>query len=291
MDERDWLTKRFEENRTHLRAVAYRMLGSLNEADDAVQEAWLRLSRADTSAVENLGGWLTTVVARVSLDMLRARESRREELLGVHVSRPLANKEAGIDPEQEALLSDSVGLALLVVLETLEPDERLAFVLHDMFAVPFDEIAPIVGRSPAAARQLASRARRRVQGTATIPDADVTQQRQIVNAFLAASREGDFNALLAILDPDIVLRADEAAAKSGAPTEVRGATDVANTFSGRARAAQPALINGAAGVVWAPGGRPRVVFAFTIARGKVVDIEMVADPDRLGRFDLTILND
>ena len=217
MDEHDWLAERFEENRTHLRAVAYRMLGSLSEADDAVQESWLRLSRSDTSGVENLGGWLTTVVARVCLDMLRSRKSRREEPLDVHVPEPIVSREAGTDPEHEALLADSVGLALLVVLETLAPAERLAFVLHDMFAVPFDEIAPIVGRSPAAARQLASRARRRVQGCGrALPDADLTRQREVVDAFLAAARGGDFDALLAVLDPDVVLRADRAAVPAGA---------------------------------------------------------------------------
>ena len=231
MDEHDWLAERFEANRTHLRAVAYRMLGSLSEADDAVQEAWLRLSRSDTSGVENLGGWLTTVVARVCLDMLRSRKSRREEPLGAHVPEPIVSREDGIDPEHEALLADSVGLALLVVLETLAPAERLAFVLHDMFAVPFDEIAPIVGRSPAAARQLASRARRRVQGAATAPDADLTRQREVVDAFLAASRGGDFDALLAVLDPDVVLRADRAAVQAGASREVRGAAAVAEHAS------------------------------------------------------------
>ena len=210
MDEHEWLAEQFEANRTHLRAVAYRMLGSLSEADDAVQEAWLRLSRSDTSGVENLGGWLTTVVARVCLDMLRSRKSRREEPLGAHVPDPMVSREDGIDPEHEALLADSVGLALLVVLETLAPAERVAFVLHDMFDLPFDEIAPIVGRSPTAARQLASRARRRVQGAATVPDADLTRQREVVDAFLAASRGGDFDALLALLDPDVVLRADRA---------------------------------------------------------------------------------
>ena len=257
MDEHDWLAERFEANRTHLRAVAYRMLGSLSEADDAVQEAWLRLSRSDTSGVENLGGWLTTVVARVCLDMLRSRKSRREEPLDAHVPEPIVSRADGIDPEHEALLADSVGLALLVVLETLAPAERLAFVLHDMFAVPFDEIAPIVGRSPTAARQLASRARRRVQGAATVPDADLTRQREVVDAFLAAARGGDFDALLAVLDPDVVLRADRAAVPPGASREVRGAAAVAKQGGhvGGARAAQPALVNGAVGVVVAPRGR------------------------------------
>ncbi len=291
MDEHDWLAERFEENRTHLRAVAYRMLGSRSEADDAVQEAWLRLSRSDTSGVENLGGWLTTVVARVCLDMLRSRKSRREEPLGAHVPDLIVSREDGIDPEQEALLADSVGLALLVVLKTLGPAERVAFVLHDMFDLPFDEIAPIVGRSPAAARQLASRARRRVQGAATVPDADLTRQREVVDAFLAASRGGDFAALLALLDPDVVLRADRTAVRVGALREVRGAAAVANTFSGRARTAKPALVNGAAGAVWAPGGRPQVVFGFTIIRGKIVGIDMLADHERLRQLDLVVLND
>ncbi len=291
MDEHEWLAKQFEAERTHLRAVAYRMLGSLTEADDAVQESWLRLSRSDTSGVENLGGWLTTVVARVCLDMLRSRESRREEPLGVHVSEPIVSREDGIDPEQEALLADSVGLALLVVLDTLNPAERLAFVLHDIFAMPFDEIAPIVERSPTAARQLASRARRRVQGATTVKDADLTYQREVVDAFLAASRAGDFDALLAVLDPDVVLRADRAAVPAGASREVRGAVAVTRQFSGRARAAQPALVNGAVGAVWAPGGRPRVVFGFTITRGKIVEINVVADPERLRQLDLTVLDD
>ncbi len=223
MHENDGLADRFEASRNHLRAVAYRMLGSMSEADDAVQEAWLRVSRSGTSGVENLGGWLTTVVARVCLDLLRSRKSRREEPLGVHLQDPIAN------PEHEALLADSVGLALLVVLETLAPAERLAFVLHDMFAVPFDEIAPIVGRSPAAARQLASRARRRVQGAATVSDTDRARQREVVDAFLAASRGGDFAALLAVLDPDVVLRADRAAVEMGSAKEVRGAAAVADT--------------------------------------------------------------
>lgn len=285
MTENELLAERFESNRTHLRAVAFRMLGSLSEADDAVQEAWLRVGRSDTSSVQNLRGWLTTVVARVCLDQLRSRKSRREEPLGIHMMDPMAS------PEHEAMLADSLGLALLVVLETLAPAERLAFVLHDMFAMPFDEIAPIVGRTPTAARQLASRARRRVQGATATPDADRTRQREIVGAFLAASREGNFEGLLAMLDPEVVLRADEAAVRTGAPKEVRGAAGVAGTFSGRARTAQPALLDGVAGLVWAPGGRPRVVFAFTIKGGKVVEIEMVADPERLGRLDLTILSD
>ncbi|MDB5057963.1 MAG: hypothetical protein JWO59_1435 [Chloroflexi bacterium] len=291
MCEHEWLADRFEANRTHLREVAFRMLGSLDEADDAVQEAWFRLSRSDTSGVENLSGWLTTVVARVCLDMLRSRKSRREEALGAQVPEPVVRREDGVDPEHEALLADSVGLALLVVLDTLAPAERLAFVLHDLFAVPFDEIAGIVGRSPTAARQLASRARRRVQGSATVREADNAHQREVVNAFLAASRDGNFDALLALLDPDVMVRSDRVAARMGTPEDITGATAVAGFFSGRAAAAQPALIDGAAGAVWAPRGRPRVVFSFTIVRGKVVKIEFLADPEYLGQIDLTILSD
>ena len=291
MDEHEWLTKRFEEHRPHLRAVAYRLLGSLNEAEDAVQDAWLRLSRSDTSGVENLGGWLTTVVARVCLNMLQARTSRREEPMDAHGPEPIVSGADGTDPEHEALLADAVGPALLVVLDTLAPAERVAFVLHDVFAVPFEEIAAIVGRSPAAARQLASRARRRVQGAATVPDADHTRQRTVVDAFLAAAHGGDFHALLALLDPEIVLRADPAAVQAGASEEVRGAAAVAAAFAGRARAAQRALVNGAAGAVWAPGGQPRVVFDFTITRGKIVAIDLIADPARLRQLDLAVLND
>ena len=291
MDEHEWLAKQFDAERPHLRAVAYRMLGSLTEAEDAVQESWLHLSRSDTSGVENLGGWLTTVVARVCLDMLRSRKSRREEPLGADVPEPIMSREDGIDPEHEALLADSVGLALLVVLDTLNPAERLAFVLHDLFAVPYVVIAPIVGRSPTTARRLASSARRRVRGAATVPDADLTRQREVVDAFLAASREGSFDALLAVLDPDVVLRADRAAVSAGASREVRGAPAVAKQFSGRARSAQPALVNGAVGAVWAPRGRPRVVFGFTITRGKIVAIDILADPTRLRQLDLAVLND
>src|SRR2546425_698546 len=292
MDEHEWQAERFEQNRTHLRAVAYRMLGSLSEADDAVQEAWFRLSRSDTSAVENLRGWLTTVVARVCLDMLRSRKSRREEPLDAHVPEPpemITSREDALDPEHEALLADSVGLALLVVLETLAPAERVAFVLHDMFDLPFDEIAPIVGRSPTAARQLASRARRRVQGAAAVPEPDLARQRHVVDAFLAASRGGDFEALLAVLDPDVVLRADPMAVQIGASREVRGAAAVAGTFSGRARFAQAALVNGSVGAVWAQGGRPRVVFAFTITGARIIAIDLVADPERLRELDLLVL--
>ncbi|HKW22250.1 MAG TPA: sigma-70 family RNA polymerase sigma factor [Ktedonobacterales bacterium] len=296
-DEREWLAQQFEAQRTHLRSVAYRLLGSPSEADDAVQESWLRLSRSDTSGIENLGGWLTTVVARVSLDMLRSRATRREESLSADradeeypLSDPILSREGGSNPEDEALLADSVGLALLVVLETLTPAERLAFVMHDVFSVPFDEIAGIVGRSPTAARQLASRARRRVQGVAMIPDADFTQQRAVVDAFLAASRGGDFGALLALLDPDVVLRVDGAAADMGALGGIRGAETVARQFAGRAQVARMALMSGAVGAVWAPGGEPRVIFSFTLAHGKIVAIDLIADPERLRQLAPTILD-
>src|SRR6266498_3278547 len=244
VDDNEGLAKQFEDHRAHLNGVAYRMLGSLSEAEDAVQEAWLRLSRSDASNVENLRGWLTVVVARVCLDMLRSRKARHEEALNTELSESVVNDQDEIGPEREALLADSVGLALLVVLDTLDPAERLAFVLHDMFAVPFDEIATIVDRSPAAARQLASRARRRVQGADTAPEVDPTRQREVVDAFLTASRGGDFEALLAVLDPDVVLRADPAAVQAGALAEARGAAAVADGFSERARAARPALVNG-----------------------------------------------
>jgi RNA polymerase sigma factor (sigma-70 family) len=291
MEEPDWLAGRFEANRAHLRAVAYRMLGSASEADDAVQEAWLRLSRADTSGVENLSGWLTTVVARVCLDMLRSRMRRREEPLGSHLPEPVIRHD-GIDPEHEALLAEGVGLALLVVLERLAPAERVAFVLHDTFGVPFDEIAPIVGRSPAAARQLASRARRRVRGTATLPDADLARQRAVVDAFSAAARGGDFDALVAVLDPDVVVRADRVMAPSG-PREARGAVAVARralAYSQNARFAQPALVNGTVGVVVAPRGRLLLVLAFTLRGGKVVELDVLADPARLRQLDLAVLD-
>jgi RNA polymerase sigma factor (sigma-70 family) len=289
MGERDWLAERFEQHRAHLRGVAYRMLGSPSEADDAVQEAWLRLSRAEANEIDNLGGWLTTVVSRVCLDMLRSRESRREEPLEARDGAPIASRDAGGDPADEALLADSVGFALLVVLDTLAPAERVAFVLHDLFAVPFDEIAPIVGRSPAATRQLASRARRRVRGTGGEADPDHARRREIVDAFLAASRGGDFEALLSLLDPSVVLRADLAAVQMGATAEVLGAASVAETFSGRARAAQPALVNGAPSLVWAQAGRPRVVFGFTITDGRIVEIEMLADPERLAALDVVVV--
>jgi RNA polymerase sigma factor (sigma-70 family) len=285
----DWLAARFEAQRPRLRAVAYRMLGSLSEADDAVQESWLRLSRADTSDVENLGGWLTTVVSRVCLDLLRSRNARREESLEARVSHPLAGRAGGVEPEREALLADSVGLALLVVLDTLAPAERLAFVLHDLFGVPFEEIAPIVDRSPTAARQLASRARRRVQARSAPPE-DRSRQREVVAAFLAAARNGDFGALLAVLDPDVVLRADAAAVQVGAEAEVRGARAVASTFSGRARFAQPALIDAAPGAVWIAGGRVRIVFEFTFEDERIVAIDLGADPDRLEALELTLLD-
>jgi RNA polymerase sigma-70 factor (ECF subfamily) len=298
MDEQDWLAQRFEEYRSHLRAVAYRILGSISEADDAVQETWLRLSRSETSGVENLGGWLTTVVGRVCLDMLRSRTSRRVmplgEPLGTRVPEPLVSRADGIDPEHEALLADSVGLALLVVLETLTPAERLAFVLHDMFSVPFEEIAPVVGRSPTAARQLASRARRRVQGEAHVPDADLATQREVVDAFLAASRDGDFDTLLAVLDPDVVLRIDGGALRAGLSREVRGARAVAEqtlTFSRLSPFVRPALVNGAAGVVVAPRGRPFSVMGFTIRGGKIVEVDILADPARLSRLDVSVFDD
>jgi RNA polymerase sigma-70 factor (ECF subfamily) len=289
MDEHDVLAARFEEHRGHLRAVAYRMLGSLSEADDAVQEAWLRLSRSDSAAVANLGGWLTTVVSRLCLDMLRSRTSRGEEPLQARLPDPVVGPEnGGADPEGQALLAHSVGLALLVVLETLAPAERLAFVLHDMFGVPFDDIAGIVDRSPTAARQLASRARRRVRGGAPAPDADPARQRQVVDAFLAAARQGDFDALLAVLDPGVVLRADTGAAA----TLVRGAAAVAGQallFRTTGRRAVPVLVNGAAGIVSAENGRPVAVMGFTVAGDRVTAIDILADPARLATLDLGAL--
>ena len=289
MTETDWRTERFEEHRTRLRAVGYRMLGSVSEADDAVQEAWLRFSRADTSSVENLAGWLTTVVARVCLDILRSRESRREDPLDVHVPDPIISHESGVDPEHEALLADSVGLALLVVLETLTPAERLAFVLHDMFAVPFEEIGLMIERSPAAARQLASRARRRVQGQAPTPDPDLARQRDVVDAFFAAARDGDFDTLVAVLHPDVVLRSDGGLARARHTVAIAGARVVAAqalTFGRLAPFVRPALINGAAGVVVAANGRPLSVMAFTVTDGKIVAIDVLADPERLDELDL-----
>jgi RNA polymerase sigma-70 factor (ECF subfamily) len=295
MNDNEFLADQFEEHRSHLRAVAYRMLGSVSEADDAVQEAWLRLSRSDTSDVENVGGWLTTVVGRVCLDMLRSRKSRREDPLDApHIPDPIVTREDGTDPEQEALLADSVGLALMAVLETLSPAERLAFVLHDVFGVPFDEIAPMVERSPEAARKLASRARRRVQGAEAEPDADVSEQRRVVDAFFAASREGDFDALVAVLDPDVVLRSDGGERRPSASVEVHGAKAVAQRASTYARLApyvRPALVNGVAGAVVAPQGRPFAVMAFTVRHGKIVAIDALGDPDRLRELDLTVLDE
>jgi RNA polymerase sigma factor (sigma-70 family) len=290
MNERDYLAERFEEHRTHLRAVAYRMLGSLSEVDDAVQEAWLRLSRADATGIDNLGGWLTTVVARVCLDMLRSRQSRREEPFTPDAPEPVATGTQGSSPEHEALVADSVGLALLVVLDRLTPAERLAFVLHDMFAVPFEEIAPIVGRSPEAARQLASRARRRVRGGGA-PDPDLVRQREVVEAFIAALRAGDFEGLLAVLDPDLVVRADMAVGT--APTEIRGAAAWAKgavAYGHLAQLTRPALVNGAIGVVVAPRGRLVRALRFTIANGKITEIEVIGNPARLGELDVAIVD-
>jgi RNA polymerase sigma-70 factor (ECF subfamily) len=289
MNEHEWLAEQFETERPHLQAVAYRMLGSLSEADDAVQESWLRLRRSDTRGVENLGGWLTTVVARVCLDALRSRKSRREESLEASVPEPTTSREGESDPEQEVLLADSVGLALLVVLNTLNPAERLAFVLHDIFAMPFDEIAPIVERSPTATRQLASRARRRVRGAATTKDADLTYQREVVDAFLTASRAGNFDALLAVLDPDIVVRFDRTAVPTGMSREVHGAPAVARQFSGRAQGARPVLVNGAVGIVVAPRGQLRLVLNLTIIHGKIAEINVISDPERLRLLDLAVL--
>jgi RNA polymerase sigma factor (sigma-70 family) len=291
MEEHDWLAQRFETHRAHLRAVAYRMLGSLSEADDAVQETWLRLHRTDADEVEKLGGWLTTVVARVSLNALRARDSRREEPIGVRMPEPIVDRADGTNPEHEALLADSVGLALLVVLQTLSPAERLAFVLHDMFAVPFDEIAPIIDRSPEATRQLASRARRRVQGEHTAPDVDLDTQRAVVDAFIAAARNGDFEALLEVLDPDVVLRADLGLPMG--PRETRGAVavvDQAATFSRLGLVMQPALVNGAAGIVSTRNGEPFSLGGVTIRGRKIVAIDILADPVRLRQIDLTVLD-
>jgi RNA polymerase sigma factor (sigma-70 family) len=289
-DKRDLLIEGFEAHRAHLRAVAYRMLGSTGEADDAVQEAWLRLSRSDAGRVQNLGGWLTTVVGRICLDMLRARTARREAPLDEHAHDLIESRADGPDPEQEALMADSVGLALLVVLDTLSPAERLAFVLHDMFSMPFDEIAPILERTPDATKMLASRARQRLKAADATPDnEDPARHRAVVRAFLAAARGGDFDALLALLHPDVAQRADRTAIAKGAPPELRGAANVAGQFSGRSRAARPALIDGAAGAVWAPRGTPQVAFDFTISGGKITAIELIADPDRLRQLDVTIL--
>jgi RNA polymerase sigma factor (sigma-70 family) len=293
MDETEWLAERFEQHRPRLRAVAYRMLGSLTEADDAVQDAWIRLSRSNAEQIDNLGGWLTTVVARECLHMLRSRRRRREVSFEGHLPDPVITPDGDLDPEQEALLANSVGLALLVMLDRLTPAERLAFVLHDMFELPFDEIAPIVGRSPAASRQLASRARRRVRGEATLPAADTSRQREVVDAFLAASRDGDLGALLAVLDPDVVLRADPGAA--GTSREVRGAHAVAEqarAFSHLGQFSRRALVNGVAGIVSRAAGGPTFsVMGFAVASGKITEIDILADPERLRLLDLTFLDD
>jgi RNA polymerase sigma factor (sigma-70 family) len=292
MDQQEWLARQFEDHRLHLRAVAYRMLGSLSEADDAVQDAWLRLSRANTSEVENLRAWLTTIVARVALNMLRSRRTRREQPLDVRVPDPVVDAADGPDPEHETLLADSVGLALLVVLETLTPAERLAFVLHDMFAVPFEEIAPIVERSPEATRQLASRARRRVRGAAPVPDADLAGQWEVVEAFLAASRNGDFDALVAVLDPDVVLRAD--GGLTGPSHVVQGAEAVAGQALMWSRvdlSIRRALVNGAAGAVAFRKGKPFSVGAMTIKNGKIVEIDFLVDAERIAQLDLSVLGD
>jgi RNA polymerase sigma-70 factor (ECF subfamily) len=293
VNEREWLAQRFEADRSHLRAVAYRMLGSVSEADDAVQEAWLRLSRTDADEIENLGGWLTTVVARVSLDILRSRKRGPEDPLDLRIPEPIIDRVDETDPEHEALLSDSVGLALLVVLETLKPAERLAFVLHDVFGVPFEEIAPIVERSPAAARKLASRARRRVQGERTVPDADLETQRKVADAFAAAAREGDFEALLELLDPHVVLRVDLGPVPARVPREVRGAEAVASRAMAGARLdleVRPALVNGVAGLVATRDGEPFSVAAITVRNRRIVAMDILADRDRLRELDLTLLD-
>jgi RNA polymerase sigma-70 factor (ECF subfamily) len=294
MDENEWLAQRFEEQRAHLRAVAYRMLGSLPEADDAIQDAWMRASRAGVGQVDNLGGWLTTIVARVCLNMLRARNIRREESLEVRLPDPVISPEGGIRPEEEALLANSVGLALQVVLDALAPAERLAFVLHDMFELPYDEIAPMVGRSPAAARQLASRARRRVKGSEVpAPDPDLARQRAVVDAFFSAARGGDFDALVALLHPDVVLRVDFGPGRPSASTVLRGADAVARQARlGANPAAQlhPALINGAAGVVITIDGRPHNLMAFTVADDRVAAIDVIADPERVRRVASSLLD-
>jgi RNA polymerase sigma-70 factor (ECF subfamily) len=294
MDETEWLAARFEENRTHLRSVAYRMLGSLVEADDAVQDTWLRLNRSRVDEVENMSGWLTTIVARVCLNMLRARRIRREESIERHLPDPVISRDGELQPEEEALLADSVGLALLVVLDTLAPAERLAFVLHDMFELPFEEIAALVDRSPAAARQLASRARRRVKGAdIPAPDPDLARQRTVVDAFFKAARGGDFDALVALLDPNVVLRADFGARHPAASTVIHGATAVARqALQGALLAAQlhPALVNGAAGVVVTVRGRPFAVMSFTVAEGKIVEIDAIADPARVRRIAAAVLD-
>ncbi len=300
MDENEWLAERFEEHRVHLRAVAYRMLGSLTEADDAVQDTWLRLSRSGADEVENLGGWLTTIVARVCLNMLRARHGRRETSVGLHLPDPLISPDGEVQPEEEAVLADAVGFALMVVLDTLAPAERLAFVLHDLFALPFEEIAPLVGRTPTAARQLASRARRRVKGAAVPePDPDLARQRAVVDAFFGAAREGDVDALVAVLDPAVVLRVDAGARRPAASLVIHGAAAVAGqALKGLASSIarpgvhlRPALVNGAAGVVVSVGGRPMTVMGFTVAAGKIAAIDALADPTRVPRLAAAVLTD
>jgi RNA polymerase sigma factor (sigma-70 family) len=294
MDENEWLADRFDEHRAHLRAVAYRMLGSLADADDAVQDTWLRLSRSGAGEVENLGGWLTTITARVCLNMLRSRNRRREQFLGMHLPDPLVSPDGELQPEEEALLADSVGLALLVVLDALAPAERLAFVLHDMFELPFEDIAPMVGRTPAAARQLASRARRRVKGLPA-PDPDLARQREVVDAFFAAARVGDFDALVAVLDPGVVLRIDAGARRPAASMAINGAAAVAGqALTGlasalRAAHLRPALVNGAAGVVVTRRGQPLAVMGFTVADGKIVEINAIADPERVRRIAAAVV--
>ena len=288
MKQYEYLAEQFEKHRSHLRGVAYRMLGSTSEADDAVQESWLHLTRSNPDGVENMGGWLTTVVARVCLDMLRSRNSRREEPLEMEESEAALALEGAVDPEHEALLVDSVGLALLVVLDTLGPSERLAFVLHDIFGMPFDEIAGIVGRTPTAARQLASRARRRVRGANTTAEPDYSRQREVVAAFLAASRSGEFEKLVALLDPGVTFRADQFGISAGSESEAIGPEAVAGIFSGRAKFAQPALIDGVPGLAWAPGGKPRVLFEFVVKDGKITEVRLTADPARLREVDLTL---
>lgn len=292
MNEKDWLAQRFEENRSRLRAVAYRMLGSLNEADDAVQEAWIRLNRSDAAGIENLGAWLTTVTGHVCLDMLRSRKSRREESLDERLPDFIVSREDQIDPERATLFADSVGLALLVVLETLAPPERLAFVLHDMFAVPFEEIAAIVGTTPVAARQLASRARRRVRGKGPVPDVDLPRQREVVDAFIAAVRGGNFEALLEVLDPKVVLRSDRHLPTARELHGARAVAESAVTFSRIAVTAQSAVVNGGTGIVsWLPDGQPFSVMAFTVKQGKIAAIDVLTDPVQLRRLDLARFND
>jgi RNA polymerase sigma-70 factor (ECF subfamily) len=293
MTGQQWLAERFEQHRSRLRAVAYRTLGSLTEADDAVQEAWLRLARADTSGVDDFGAWLTTIVARVSLNMLRARQGRPEEPLGPHVPEPVIDPAEGTDPEHEALLADAVGLALLVVLHTLSPAERLAYVLHDMFDMPFGQIAPIVERSPEAARQLASRARRRVRTTGVPRDGDLSGQRAAVDAFLAAARDGDFGALIAVLHPDVVYRADRGPGPAGGYVELHGAATVAGqalTFSQPGLLTRPVLVNGTPGVISSRDGQPFSVLSFTVIAAKITEIDILMDPDRLQQLDLSALN-